>query len=280
VQSDADHLKEVLEEKDEEAQELRDATAEQRRSYEREMQAEIRAIQGQLDTQVRESGTSKAQIALLQTQLQQAESQRLEERSRSQAQLQHTEEDLKREYSRRDQERTQYWENVIGQVRSEKESLRGTLLNREEELSRLQMELAEQRRTLDVERGRLKNEMDQMRQEARAEALRNLPEAYEQRVGAEHKQWEQQHLIVVQPLKAQLSQAQESQKALAAKLDVESRRSEQEIQQLREQLQSVFQEREAIQNANSNGKISRSIPKNDRRCAWLSISPMATQWPF
>src|SRR5258705_254339 len=73
---------------------------------------------------------------------------------------------------------------------------------------------------------------------AREDAIRHMPEAYEIRLAAEHKKWETQHLAVVQQMKGQIHQAFESQKALAAKLDVETNRADQEIQSLQEQIQS------------------------------------------
>ncbi len=265
IQIDAEHLKEMIEEKDEQMEQIREASVEQRRAYEREMQAEIRAIQGQLDNQIREAGTWKAQLALIQTQLVQSENQRQEERSRAQAQIQRLEhdhhearkrfetqltqheEDLKREYSRRDQERTQYWEGVVAQLRSEKETMRNAMISREEEVTRLQVDLAGQRRALELEKSRWKNEIEKIHLTAHEEALRNLPEAYQVRMTAEQKKWEQQHLAVVQQMKGQLNQSLESQKALAAKLDVDSRRAEQEIQALHEQLEAATQERERFQ---------------------------------
>ncbi len=264
IQLDAEHLKEAIDDKDEEIVQIRETSSEQRRAYEREMQAEIRAVQAQLDNQIRESGTWKAQIALLQNQLQQAETQRLDERARAQAQIQRLEQehlegrkkfeaqlsqqelDLKREYSRRDQERAQYWEGVVAQVRTEKESLRNSLLSREEEITRLQVELAGQRRAVETDKSRSKDEMEKVRQAAHDEALRHLPEAYEQRLAAEQKKWEQQHLAAVQQFKGQLSQSLETQKALAAKLDVETHRAEQDIQALHEQLDAVTQERGVV----------------------------------
>jgi epidermal growth factor receptor substrate 15 len=247
VQLEAENLKEAVEEKEEQLEQNREAAEEQRRAYEREMQAELRAVQGQLDNQMRESSTWKAQIALLQTQLQQVESQRQEERSRAHDQSQRMEEDLKQQYVRRELERTQHWETIVAQLRSDKEAQRSAMLNREEEITRFQLDLAEQRRLVEIERARWKNEIDSIRQTAREEAVRNLPEAYEQRVAVELKKWEQQHQAVVQPLKNQLSQAVEVQKSTAAKLDVETRRAAQEMQTLYEQFQTLSRQHELVQ---------------------------------
>jgi len=233
----AEHLKEIIEGKEEEIEKLRESSAEQRHAYEREMQAELRALQAQVDNQNRETSTAKAQVALLQSQLQQAENQRMEERARAHGELKRLEEDLKREYTRREQERTQYWENIVAQLRSEKEALRSTMMNREEEITRIEMDLAETRRLVEVERARWKNETDQIRQAAREEAARNLPEAYEVRVEAERRKLDQQHLVTVQQLKVQLNEALDAQKGMAAKLAM--------LAQERERLQAELQEEQS-----------------------------------
>src|SRR5258708_29775870 len=141
------------------------------------MEAEVGTFKGQMDNQMREASAAKAQIALVQTQIEQSENQRQEERGRAQSQLQRleadqkearkrfeaqlmqSEDDLKREYARRDQERTQYWENTVAQVRSEKEAIKTSMLNREEESTRMEVDLAEARRIVEVERNRWKNDV-------------------------------------------------------------------------------------------------------------------------
>src|SRR5258705_1086128 len=122
------------------------------------MQAETRALQGQLDSQGRDASSVKAQSAMLQPQIQQSETQRQDERARAHAELKRQEEDLKREYSRRDEERTQYWENMLAQIRSDRESVRTTLLAKEEEMTRIQAELVDLRRAMETERARWKIE--------------------------------------------------------------------------------------------------------------------------
>ena len=74
LQLETDRMKEAIEEKESQIEQARDAATEQRRSWERETQAEARALQSQLDVQMRENGTWKAQVALLQSQITQAES--------------------------------------------------------------------------------------------------------------------------------------------------------------------------------------------------------------
>jgi hypothetical protein len=261
-QQEVERLKETIEEKDELMEEMRETAAEQHHAFEREAQAEMRTLQGQLDNQMRENGTMRAQMALLQTQLQQAESHRLEERTRAQHQLQRLEEDtlearkrleaqaaqheeeLKREYIRRDQERAQHWDGVAAQIRAEKEALKNTLLGREEEMSRLQVELAEQRRLLETERSLRTLEVEKIRKSAHEEAMASLPETVRERLAAEQQKWEQQNQAAFLQLKGQLTRAQDSQKALSAKLDVESHRTEQEIQSLREQIKALAGERD------------------------------------
>jgi myosin protein heavy chain len=262
-QQETDQLKEVIEEKEELAEEIREASAEQRRSIEREAQAEMRTLQGQLDSQLRDNGTLKAQMALLQTQLHQAESLRQDERARAQSQFQRLEQDhlemrkrvelqaaqreddLKREYGRREQEHTQHWEGIAAQLRAEKEAMKNTLIGRDDEISRLQAELADQRRLQEQERSRWPVEIEKIRKTAREEVLSSLPEAYQEHLAGEQKKWEEHTQSIVQPLKAQLARAGEAQKALSAKLDVETQRAEQEIRNLREQMKALADERDA-----------------------------------
>jgi len=283
-QQETERLKEEIEEKVELMEEMREAAAEQRRSFEREAQADVKTLQGQLDSQLRDNGTLKAQVALLQTQLHQAESLRQEERARAQSQFQRLdqdhlemrkrletqmaqreddikrqcegevhrlesqasvrEEELKREQARRDQERTQYWEGVAAQIRAEKEALKNTLLGREEDISRLQVELADQRRLLEQERSRWTTEVDKIRKAAREEAMSTVPEALQERLTYEHQKWEQQTQAIVQQFKSQIERAAEAQKAISAKLDVETQRADQEIHVLREQIKALTDERD------------------------------------
>jgi hypothetical protein len=267
AQLSAEHLKEVTDEKDEEIEQVKEAAVEARRAYERETQTEFRALQGQLDIQIRDGSTFKAQVALLQNQLQQLENQRQEDRTRAQAQMQRQEadqqevrkrfesqlmqreDDLKREYARRDQERTQYWENVVAQVRSEKEALRASILNREEETTRLEVDLAEARRIVEVERNHWKNDVEKVRREAQEHALQNLPESYLKRLNGEHAKWEQQHLSIVQELKEQLKQALEGQKGMAAKLSM--------LTQDRARLEAAQQEEQAGRESQTKQFIKR-----------------------
>ena len=146
----------------------------------------------------------------MQTQIAQAESQRLEERARMQGHLQRVEQesqDAKRrvdqesaetrkrlesqaaqrtktissgEHARREQERTRA---VLGRNRrrscaSEKEeAIKTVLLNREEDISRLKSEQAEARQAFDAEQSRWKeSELEKIRKAAfDEEAMRDLP---------------------------------------------------------------------------------------------------------
>ncbi len=253
-QLEFEKLKEQLEEKEEKVVELKDAFQQERRGLEHQGQSEYRALQSQLETQLRESGNWKAQLALVGSQLTQAEAQHREERARAQEkmarieqdhreavqrmdlQLGVREEELKREFSRREQERAQYWEGVVGQMRAEKESLRAQLTHRDEELSRVRIDLAEVERTQNVERARWQTEAEKIRQAAREEALRDLPEALKTRLEAERRHMEQENSGLVQQFKNQLAKASEAQKAIAAKMEIEQKRAEQEHAELVRQL--------------------------------------------
>ncbi len=205
IEMETERFKADLEEKESVVESIRDDAAEQRRSIEREKTAELRALQTELESQSREASTIKAQLALLQNQLQIAENLRREDRDRIYAEAKRTEDEIKRDFTRREDERTQYWENMMQQTRMEKESLRKSLQVKTEELSRLE-----------TERAGLRHEMEIVRQSAREEALRHMPEVYEQRLVAEKKKWDTDHLPVMQQLKNQLTHALEAQKAISA----------------------------------------------------------------
>lgn len=325
---DMEKLKETVGDRDEMIDQLRENAIEQRRGMESQYQAELRAVQSQLDNQLRESGTWKAQMALLQTQIQQLESQRMDERARAQAQIQRLEqenrevrqrlegqlrdheddskrqlaeelrrhdtqalsreEEFKRDYARRDQERTQYWEGLVAQLRAEKESLRSTIIRREEDMAKTQMDSAEARRVLDVERAKFAQEADRIRRATLEEASRHLPETYQTRLEAERKKWEQTHLNVVQQLKAQLSQALESNKSLSAKLHVEKEHSQQTTDQFqaaekaRAELQksnaSLGQDMQALKHMRAALEQQLQALEEDRRAATNALTQEKSQW--
>src|SRR5207244_50531 len=108
-------------------------------------------------------------------------------RQRMEIQLQNKGEELKREFVQRDHERTQYWEHLVSQVRAEKEALRADLGRREEEMARLRLNLSELKRQLEVERGEWQVDLEKARRVAREDALRDLPDNFEERLVLEHK---------------------------------------------------------------------------------------------
>jgi len=252
LQMEIEKLRDLLGEKDDQAVEAKEALTQERRSLEQQFQAEQRAVQTQLESQIRETSNWKAQLALLQSQLHQVETQYQQERTHWQGQterLEHDqaetrkrlelqtanrEEELKREFSRRDQERAQYWEGVVGQIRTEKESLRGQLMHREEELARAQMNLSELKREMEVDRTNWQTEAEKIRRAAKEEGLREMPEAFRiqqetlrQQLESERKQAEQQHHAATQQLRTQLNQAQESLRVLNTKLGIERQHADQ-----------------------------------------------------
>jgi hypothetical protein len=296
-QQEIERLKEALETKDEFVEEMRETAAEQRRAVEREAQAEMRTLQGQLDGQMRDNGTLRAQLALLQTQLQQSESQRQEEstrarnqftrleqehtdlRKRLEAQMTQREEEAKRtlddemkrletqgalrveelrlEHTRRSQEQTQHWEGLAAQTRSEKETLKHALLGREEELSRLQAELAEQRRVLETERNRFGVELEKNRKTAHDDAMASLQDILQERLAVEYKKWDEQSQAAVEQAKAPLLRALEAQKALTTNLEAEGKRAVEDIQMLREQGKALAAERDATARSLEDEKVGR-----------------------
>jgi len=235
-------LQETIEDTEEQQKALKDTHAREQHALDMQRQAEFRALQAQYETQMRETGSWKAQIALVQSQLQQVDVQHQQDRGRLEKQLREREEELKREFAQRDHERTAYWEGVIHQIKGEKEMSRTTLARREEEISRLGIEIADLKRKFDVERSEqqtshndemsqlqtenseLKRKSEQERSEwqvaiekakrfAREEALRDLPQIFEDRLKA---------------IQAQLAKAGENHKSLQSKFDVEHRRWEQQ----------------------------------------------------
>lgn len=265
-QIEMETLHERLEEKEEEMKDSKERAVQERRGIELQAQAEMRALQAQMDTQLREAGTWKAQQALVQTRLHQVEAHHEEERAHWQAQLDRLEtehadmrkrlelqmtareEDLKREFLRRDQERAQYWEGILSQTRSEKEALRKTLFQREEDLAKVQIALAETQRDFEVERSRWEADLEKVKRLAREEALRDIPGSLKNLLETERKKWEEDHIAVIDDLKIKLNNAFEVQNALKTKLDIEMTRAQQEqasVIEFHEKQRKDFEAREA-----------------------------------
>jgi hypothetical protein len=233
-QLETEKWKEALEEREEQVKDL-DHKAE-RELHERELrhQAEIRALQAQLEANLRDTGAWKAQIAMAQSQATQMETQFQQDRSRFENQARHREEQIKREYEMREQERSQYWENVLGQLKSEKEALRNAANRQQDEVSRLLVEISEVKRVMEVERGEWQSGLEKARRIAKEEALRDLPVEFEERLDRERKKLIQEHMTINQSLQLQIVKMNEAQKALQAKFDIETRRWAQQRESMEE----------------------------------------------
>lgn len=282
IEVGAETAKGAIEKKEEELETLREETAEQKKTLERQMQAELRALQAQIDHQTRDVSSSKAQVALLQNQIQASESQRQEDRARANIELKRREEDIRKEYAQREddtkrreeemrkefaqreEEKSRYWEQQLTIARAEKEDVRKALATREEEkvrywegvltqerldkeaLRKSYMTLQEEVARMQTEKSAMRLEMENVRQSARQEALMHLPEVYEQRLVAERKKWDQEHAPLVQQLKNQLMRSLEEQKALAAQSEMERQRAQQDVYAIQDQLQNQMKEKDSI----------------------------------
>lgn len=245
-----DRLKDLVDEKEEEAEQTRTEAARERRALEQHAQGETRMLQSQVETQIREGAQVKAQMALVQSQLQQAETRLVEEtrrfqekmnladremadtRRRYEAAITIKEDEFKRDSLRRDQERTQYWEGVVSQLKTDRDALRSAVMQREEELTRLQVELSEVRRSMEVERSRVATDLERARKATREEVLRDMPEHFKQKMDAERLKWHEQHEQAIAQMKVQVKQAREAQAAANSQVEVEKKRTEQELASL------------------------------------------------
>ncbi|OGR93411.1 MAG: hypothetical protein A2992_03600 [Elusimicrobia bacterium RIFCSPLOWO2_01_FULL_59_12] len=229
--------KEMLEDREEEANRVKEAAVEDQRKTDIQHQAEYRALQAQYETQMRETGSWKAQVAMVQSQVQQLEMQQQQDRTRLDAQLRAREDELKREFSLRDHERTQYWEGIMNQLKAEKDAARAASTRLEDETERLRIEALELKRQLEKERGEWQAGIENARRLAREEALRDLPQAFEDRMKA---------------VQLQLVKAGEAQKLIQSKLDVEQRRWDQHRTLLVEGQQQLEREK-----AHLSGELQR-----------------------
>jgi len=255
VQGDIDRLREELDEKDEQINESRRAAEQERRVVELQGQSDARELQNKLDTHMRELSAARAQMALMQNQIQQMEAMRQEERSRAEhvrqqvekqgqedvrrmeAQMQARIEDAQHDANRRELERTQHWESVLSQTRTEKDLLRQTLMRREEDLAETQQSLAEAKHQIDLEKTRFRTEIDQIRRQAREEAEQQMPVIYGEKVRALTEQWDSERQALIAQYQEQLNRVTESEKALRLKVEIEARHAEQEKNQWAERLQ-------------------------------------------
>ncbi len=244
---DAEKWKEMLEDREEQVERVKEAALQDQRKLEAQHQAEYRALQAQIETHMREAGSWKAQVAMVQAQNQQLELQQQQDRSRMDGQLRSREEELKREYAMREHERTQHWEGVVHQVKAEKEALRSSMTRIEDEAGRLRTESLELKRVLEHERGEWQAAMEKARRQAREEALRDLPQAFEDRLIRERKELNEEHAKAMQGLQLQLVKSSEGFKALNAKFEIEHRRWEQQKGILNQSLDQVSQERATIE---------------------------------
>jgi chromosome segregation ATPase len=247
LQLELETMKGHLEEKDEAIEEIKESSQEERRALEQKTQGEVRLLQSQIESQMREASSWKAQIALLQNQLHQMEAQYQEDRNRWQGQMAAQSDELKREFARRDQERAQHWENAIAQIRTEKDGLRNTLLHREEEIARQQMEISQARRDLEVERSHWQAETERIRREAKESAEREMPLLYKDQMESELRKWEDDSQRTVRDLKTQITQAQEAKQAAESQRGFEQQRLTQELAQLQGQLQRAAEDRGAAE---------------------------------
>jgi chromosome segregation ATPase len=232
-------LEETIEDQEEKLSDVKESTARERHTSDMQHQAEFRALQAQCENQMRETGSWKAQVALVQAQLQQLEVQNQQERNRAESQIQQDrvrtesqirqrEEELKREFSQRDNERTAYWEGLLTQLKADKESLRQSAVRHEEETARIQVEISDLKRKYEVERNEWQAGMERTRRLAKEEALRDLPQVYEDRL---------------KTLQQQLVKAGENQKAMHAKFDIEQKRWEQQRANLVQAQQELEKDR-------------------------------------
>lgn len=318
LQAEIDQWRHAIQDKEEQIEEAKEAGAQQRRSVELQAQAEARELQARLDNQIREAGTWKAQMALLQTQLQQMELQRQddkarfeaqskqvelqrhEERSRFDAQIQQIEkdhhaalrrqesltetriEDLQRDFNRRDAERTQHWEGMLGQLRQEKDALLRHMTQREEELARAQRDVAELRRLLDLEKANHQSEIEGIRRHAMAEAERKLPDLYADRIAQEKKAWEQQRQQEAAAQKALLARMADTEKALRAKLEVEEQRTQQDAESWAARLRDAEEQRQLTENARNEFEQElaqlRTTLQAERAQALQDMERVQEQW--